>query len=453
MVPVTPDATRRYEPKAAPDVVNKKPIPRLTRTFQSEMPSTGHGWSLFRHPEGACYFYHKGKNVFTDSDVNNTGIREEITAALDSIERYVRNQHILLPEGAPLVIDLDLQLDSEEPESIFYYYYVDHEAKAIFFLHPFDTSSLPAFEEAPRSTTELHRGNEIEAQYWYFVQLFPTSTKLSEEFLSKLADTCIYWLADVSTSPTSTTPYTPRAMSEILQLVGPMEKMKNSICPGSMAALARHMYMFAHTRFIHYHGEPHARLDRTATVHCTMLYQRTWLIRIISPFLFFGPDFHLRLLQDAWVDKIIHADVWVKITAKMQKEWIGLIAYSALMLACGVSFLTIPGVVPDGGDGPGRTMSQIVRLFSYLSTISSFTSTILGCLLHRHHQTSVSDAAPEAQQYLNDQENKYVGLELLAIQHSLPHAFLMWSVIFFLAAFSAFCFSSKEIASITAVAL
>ncbi|KAJ3515743.1 hypothetical protein NLJ89_g1565 [Agrocybe chaxingu] len=445
MCPVMPEATRRYNPKKPPDSGRKSTvIPELTREFTRDMPLDS-PWSIVRHREGGCYFYHEQERVVTDSDMTDPKLLQQSAALFKALAQYIDDEELSdqLPTDRHLFLDFDVEPGDQGDISV-YYYYVDHEAMAVFFLHEYDAKSLTTWEEAPRSSSQLHLGKEIEAQYWYFLQLYPTCRALSKDLIFELRDTCTYWIADVETCQNSTAPYSLKALSEILDLANSIGDDAGSICPGAMAMLARHMYMFAHTGFIHYHGEPYVRLDRIAAVHDDQPYKKTRLIKIISPLLFFDPDHHLRLLQNAWVDRIIHKTKWDEITEAMKDEWIGRVVYGSLVLASSVSFLTVPGVV----DHSEKNMITTPQIFAYLSIFSSTTSVILVLLLHRHQQVRGGESASQAQQYLRDQVSTRFGLEPLAIHHSLPHAFLMWSAVFFLLAIITFCVLTGNVVSI-----
>ena len=76
-----------------------------------------------------------------------------------------------------------------------------------------------------------------------------------------------------------------------------------------------------HTKFLNYHGQPEARLNRDQSVHGTSTNQRTWFIKTISIFLFSAPDVHLRGLQKMWVDGIMHRSIWEVSSRKLNEEW------------------------------------------------------------------------------------------------------------------------------------
>jgi len=163
-----------------------------------------------------------------------------------------------------------------------------------------------------------------------------------------------------------------------------------------------------HTRFLNYFGEPHARLERTFSVHGDAINPRTWLIKTISMFLFFAPEIHLSMLQRMWVDGILHKSVWEDAFKKINDEWTDitllvstffesyfkfplalvlkvLISQATVILTAAVSFLSISGITNNK-----NTLPYISSCISIVSTIGSI---ILGLLLKRQHQTKIRDTA------------------------------------------------------------
>jgi len=76
-----------------------------------------------------------------------------------------------------------------------------------------------------------------------------------------------------------------------------------------------------HTRFLNFHGEASARLERNFSIYGEPLYPRTLLVKTLSLFLFSAPDFNLETLQTMWVDGTMHKSVWEECMKKMTTEW------------------------------------------------------------------------------------------------------------------------------------
>ena len=156
-----------------------------------------------------------------------------------------------------------------------------------------------------------------------------------------------------------------------------------------------------HTRCLNYYGEPHARLERTFSVHGDAINARTWLIKSISMFLFFAPEVHLLMLQRMWVDGVLHKSVWEEAFKRMNDEWktitflvsafgqfeflilVYLHSKATVILSATVSFLNISGIT--------NNKNSLPYIFSCISIAVTIGSIILGLLLKRQHQTKIID--------------------------------------------------------------
>ena len=159
-------------------------------------------------------------------------------------------------------------------------------------------------------------------------------------------------------------------------------------------------------KFLNFHGQPEARLNRDQSVHGTRTNQRTWLIKTISIFLFSAPDVHLETLQKMWVDNLMHKAVWEASLQKINDEWREFTLYvsgavqlrqahphqsyifqATVMLNANVAFL---GIQTNDVSGSAAQIS------SYCSVSTSIGSIILGLLLVRQNQTKHRDTADDA---------------------------------------------------------
>ena len=79
-------------------------------------------------------------------------------------------------------------------------------------------------------------------------------------------------------------------------------------------------FFVARSRFLDFHGEAHSRLERNFSVYGTNP-RRTWCIKILSPLLFFSPDFYMRTLHDLYVDQIVNMNNWDAFREKLTFDW------------------------------------------------------------------------------------------------------------------------------------
>ncbi|KAJ7603317.1 hypothetical protein FB45DRAFT_128286 [Roridomyces roridus] len=171
--------------------------------------------------------------------------------------------------------------------------------------------------------------------------------------------------------------------------------------------------------------ESHGVLDAPGVPH-----KRTFLIKVLSPLLFLGPDSYLDNLRDICTDGLIHSRIWPKFISRLSSEWQEFTTYSTILLNANVGFLSIQSVDQGGNLPPGRSAAQIA---SYLSILISIGSVLLGLILIRQHRDRV-ETAREAADLITRRKHRIFGLESTAILYSLPYSMLIWSMVSFIAA-------------------
>jgi len=109
------------------------------------------------------------------------------------------------------------------------------------------------------------------------------------------------------------------------------------------------------------------------------------------------------------------------------------------LLNANIAFLAIQSIDSSGYVGH-RSNAQRA---SYFSIVNSIGAIVLGLLLVRAHNTSLSNADVFIRR-LNRSISSISGLEILALVYSLPYALLMWGMAAFLIAFSFASFGSQD---------
>ncbi|KAH8982875.1 hypothetical protein EDB92DRAFT_2040114, partial [Lactarius akahatsu] len=198
----------------------------------------------------------------------------------------------------------------------------------------------------------------------------------------------------------------------------------------------------AHWRFLYFHGQKNARLDKHQTVYCQAKRERTIFIMLLSPVLFLAPEVHLQEIEKLWTDDVIIDTAWKSFVPKLLEEWQELILLSTVMLSANVGFLAIPGVVVN--------ITTPAQIASYMSMEASVGSIVIGLLLVRHNRSKQKE---DPTTYLIQYTHQRFGLEPMAILYSLPWALLMWAmVMFFIALLLVFFRSSNSSMQIFAAA-
>ncbi|KJA18434.1 hypothetical protein HYPSUDRAFT_45294 [Hypholoma sublateritium FD-334 SS-4] len=433
---ILPEDTRRYarRTKIAHRWCSYQLEP-MTTVFDTS--STPPGWLRLVHPEGARYFYHEDKNVYTDSDLTDFRVYERLMNDVFRLERLISTFDKPLPKGASLMIDVSYEDDNKGSLQT-EYYYADHDERIIFFVHPSNTDDMPCTFEVNGPKSYQHLGFVMQSQYWMFVSLYPRCLMLTDELLCELRDIVLFLIGDHMTSPYSTAPYTMADLFQILSLIDGMEKNVGKRTAGTMSLFARHMHIFYHSKYLNCYGETFSRIERHFSIFGDPIDKRTWLVKTLSFVLFSAPDVHLRNLQKMWVDGMLHKSVWEDSTKKLNEEWQEFIFFATVMLTSNVGYLAIQSV--DIDMGAARSPGQIA---SYLSVVANIGSIILGLLLMRQNRTKRTETADEVQKFLTQKNHPLLGLETLAILYSLPYALLMWGVVSFLVAFCCLFFQNS----------
>ncbi|KAI9459417.1 hypothetical protein BJY52DRAFT_1265560 [Lactarius psammicola] len=399
------------------------------------------GWIPATHPGGALYFYNPERRIFTDVYMYDTDLSAEIHAFAAHLDG--ERARLLHPNRFPqthydLVLDI---IKTEDDETTWAYYYVDHSTKTLFWLHPYECEESLLGEV--RGVQEAsHVKLRLESLYWVHWSLYPTGPdwrEFPENALNELLGALVSSGIDSLTSKVSTSPYTAAEMESMRNFI----KEAESLGKGNPHVITS----VAHWRFLHFHGQKSSRQDRYKSIYKGSSRKRTILVRILSPVLFFFPDVHLRELEKVWTDKIIVEALWKEFMQKLVSEWTEFVLYSTVMLAANVAFLAIPGVIvapqyptpPDAWIKPSPA-----QIASSISLVFSIGSIITGLLLIRRNRTMMTKSPESAWYYLHGMNWRVVGLEPLAIVFSLTYALLMWSAWGFFIALLIFSFQNTS---------
>jgi len=159
-----------------------------------------------------------------------------------------------------------------------------------------------------------------------------------------------------------------------------------------------------HQRFLHFHGQECARLNRNQSIHksaSTPPYRST-LIILLSPLLFCAPDVHLNALDDLWVDETICHVPWKGFIDKLNTDWERYILFVSYSISCHYSYsFDLKGtVILNANVGflaiGAFNSSAPASVLSYMSTLASIGSIITGLLLFRQNQTKDKNTADAA---------------------------------------------------------
>ncbi|KAJ7128231.1 hypothetical protein C8R43DRAFT_1240277 [Mycena crocata] len=447
--PMFPDNFARYDIRETIPRGKAQPsIDPETFKFASVVPPAD--WSTRLHPEGARYFYHPERRIFTDLNLcerqNFTNLNHVLERLIDNIRTSGKDtdpHYATLLGGTPhqdLFVDLviDMAPSEDKPEDG-YYYFINHTDRCPFWAEPISTELLRMLDniEGAIDVKNEQFKHAMEEQYWHHCTMFPDAFGLTQQHINELEDRIVYSIGDVTTSLTSTVFRSVEELGNWLSVVRHLQCDDSS--PGSVFTFARLMGEFAYERFLYFHGLPCARLSQTQSVYDAKKHTPSHLLTFMSPLLFFAPGVYLQLLEKAYVDQTVLARVWKPLIHKLNTEWEDFTLLATVLLNANVGFLAINSVDIPTLDG----RHSLIQIASYFSTVASIGSMILGLLLVRQNRTKFHESAGDIAASVHRRTSKIFGLELLAVIFSLPYALLMWSMIFFFGALLATCLKAE----------
>ncbi|KAK0452421.1 hypothetical protein EV421DRAFT_1731069 [Armillaria borealis] len=436
--PIAPEQVQRYERELVEPKETDFWIDPPTTSFQTD--TVPDEWVAYVHPEGARYFVRERKcllpRIFTDINLYDSDKLKLITKFMVDMEDYIRAKGINIYPNVDLVFDL--RRNPEDGNICCAYYFASHDDRSIFWLDDFNATYFDRWDEIKGVTAASQVGYEIESQYWYHCQQFPTCREMDMKTINELRDILIHYIGD-----TTSCPYGVPDLQQIFALTNSIKETMlsgSSHSPSSVSSTSRFMFIFVQQRFYNFHGLPAAWLECDKSVYGTET-KRTPLVILLSPLLFSAPDIYLASLNKIWGDGSVSKASWTVFIEKLKAEWQDLILNSTVLLNVNVAFLAIQSV-DDSSAKDGRSLAQIL---SYISIIASIGSIILGLLMIRKSRWMLSGATTEAWTFLHSRKQHYTGLERLAMMYSLPYALLMWAMVTFLSAFILMCFTGSDV--------
>ncbi|KAG1869998.1 hypothetical protein F4604DRAFT_876837 [Suillus subluteus] len=447
--PMVTDNVRRYERCHFRnlDVTNNTVRAMTMGPHEMNVPQ---GWTAFVHPEGARYFVNQETRTFTEMNVCEPDICDDIEYfmqyLLDELEQAIGEGGLSLMKEVDLVVEPKC-FDGESV--VCCYYFANHRDRCLFWLDDFNPEHIISECKGIRSSSHLWFA--IEAQYWRHWDYFPSLCPVTESIVNELKDMLIHATCDHLTSLGSSAAFDAIEIKDHLSVVDkikirptpPTPTTPQSMRRGHAAiVIGRIMYTLTHNHFVNYHGEDCARLNFEQSVH-GWTYKPSPLMVILAPLLFFDPVAQVQELHKIFVDEVAHTARWNAFCSNFKGQLQDSNLLATVLLNANVGFLAINTVDRGGRDA--------IQLASYMSLVTSLGSIVLGLFFVSHSRTSGQNTAMEAAVFLGKLHNRNHGLERLAIIYSLPKALLMWGMAFFFAAFSTDWWTSGDITSRTIV--
>ncbi|KAG2127919.1 uncharacterized protein EDB93DRAFT_1269771 [Suillus bovinus] len=449
----------RYENRPLVDKAQRRNgIPALQRQFPNEScPWLSGDWQSCVHPEGVLYLYNDRRRVFTEATLDHSMFKL-LDGCVDELYELAQTRSVDLGAGdIELVVQL-AQNEAQGAQVFCYYYFVDHTARILFWLHDRNQETDSDIFSGLQGVTDLsHIRYSLVSEYWFvtlnFVRVLHTSCKTylysnmaSEpmtilhgvsrthcecypdhqmdrpKIIKELRELVVHAITETITSDTSLSPFDGDELSRILELINHLKENALDNDPHSTCVIARFMHYFYRAKFFNFCGLPCARLEADKSV-----YEEDKSFHLLTSsasfafdaMLFWAPQSHLEGLRKVWVDECINTPRWKDFNKNLMTEWTGITIYSTVMLAVDVSFLAVPNV--------NISQSQSIGIIAtYLSTIFITGSLIVSVLLVRQNQRYGFESADKATVFLSHMTGTFFGVGALATIHSLPYAMLMW---------------------------
>lgn len=166
------------------------------------------GWEPLTHPEGALFFYHSNRRVFTYVDPATAVGMDDVLVAKKACEA-----------AQVFSSSVELALECTEDEK-WGYYFADHDKRVIFWLEPYESEELIGHIRGVKSASHIKYA--LEAQYWKHVELFPNERFLPKNIVVRLREIVMYTQADSITSETCLTPFNSNQIASMLGLMDPL---------------------------------------------------------------------------------------------------------------------------------------------------------------------------------------------------------------------------------------
>ncbi|KAG2757638.1 hypothetical protein P692DRAFT_20824463 [Suillus brevipes Sb2] len=438
LIPATPGQIKRYDRIEFQGDYAVYEVPKGPLDCSEELALVS-GWEPLTNPEGALFFYHSHKRVFTDADIRTSGMVANIGKAVEKAYQEVGNAGIDLRPSVELVLEL-MEGDREE----WGYYFADHDNRVIFWFEAHRSNELMNNVRGVKCTNHIRYA--LESQYWLHIELYPNKRFLPKDVVLRLREIVMYTQADNITSDTSLAPFSSDEVASMLSLMDPLMSSAGIeheyTHEHSVWIVARFMGEFCNAKFVNFCGQPGARLNADQSLYGDPNSRsNNVLLRVMNFVLFGSPNAHYKALQKIWVDSTIVQPRWKNFIDRLNSEWNGYTIFSTVMLAVDISFLAVPSV---------QTQTAAI-LVSYMSALCTMGSLVVSLILAGQVNDSRRDSAKSVASFMEGMSGSVLGLESLALMLSLPYALLIWGMAFFAAALSIVIFNTSGVVTVSIV--
>lgn len=159
-------------------------------------------------------------------------------------------------------------------------------------------------------------------------------------------------------------------------------------------------------RFIHYYGEPCARLSGDEGAIEPSNKSHSQIFRIMNLLLFQQPDLYFTELSKVYPDRTVHYYAWRKFIGELKADWqnsltpvracpvhnsdsLTPVSQATVLLSAAVGFLAIQSI----DNSPGSHSRSIAQIACYVSSAFSAVDYVVVQILMRRHRKHLYDTA------------------------------------------------------------
>ncbi|KAK0496943.1 hypothetical protein EDD18DRAFT_1164647 [Armillaria luteobubalina] len=407
-------------------------------TYRRISPQTGEeevlpvGWTKHTHSDGKPYFYHEHDKIITEECLYDRDIAEKVLRYISILKDAISKGSESFNRVKSWHLYLEI-LKNEQPvwegDDRFRcgYYFVNHDVECIFWLSKCRLDDCLSELRGEMSPDLICR--YLQKEYWNHHYFFSDLHQLTSAQWKSVKKSILLAETDVTMSEVTTV---TRSIDELKtmnkRIILAEELDAYEVAAACMMALLR-------DQILNYHGQRDARTCRDESVYGYDHNKEKGTVpfRTMNLFLFYAPIKHLTTLNNAWMDRVIIKGAWQHLIKEITDKWQQHVGMATILLAVNMVFLAIPSV-----DNKGANQS-VTHILCYLSVASNLATIIIGLLLTSHHNDLKHVNISAATEFLEQHWKDHTGFERLSIIYSIPYAFLMWGLVYFLASFLSMC--------------
>ncbi|KAF9444000.1 hypothetical protein P691DRAFT_763768 [Macrolepiota fuliginosa MF-IS2] len=391
-------------------------------------------WRSYSHPSGPSYFClppskRRPFRVLTQDQLQYRETAKDIQEMIFSLLQKTTNC------DASILSQSDLVLTSVRN----YYCFMHHPTRSIYWAEPVDLENTMMFHEL-QGGTEQQVKRYLEVGYWHCWDAFSCVQTLSLEVSRYTVDTIVSAMTSVVfNNDTSNVTYPYETLQNMLNIIQAANDYKTSNW-----YIGRFMKRLVQDQFRISYGQLIVVTTREPkAIPVTPNKARSTILALLSPFLLFIPDAHLERLEPLIVDRYTVVTAWEPFLRDLSEELAQAMLLATIMLAANCAFLAIPTIDSQSPD----THSSPAQIASYLSLSFSLSGFILSMIMYRQFKFRGAEttSAVLGRAFCEDESGSRSRLEHLVLIWSLPHVFVLWSIIPFLVAFLIMCFSGTRV--------